>query len=637
MKSLQLIAIRPLSRCDKKFLKVLKVNRPYVFYHEYDFSGFSDKQRKVLTVPKMYPDLYSFTNSNKEKITINISAVVGENGSGKSSIVELFYVACYNLAVIKEVLFDEEEERLLGVKDLVKNINVEIFYKVNDQLLSLKLRGRDIEVSKCVNNIFVVDAQYQFDFHQFFYTISINYSLHALNSRVLGIWVKKVFHKNDGYRTPIVLNPFRKEGNIEINNEEYLIKYRLIANILGKISKSQKTINSLRNVIDRKVAYRLHANLNRGKFKYDSTGRPVFELTQKYGKTILPRVYHHFLNDAGFIPKDTLLNRYAQEYIIYKLINIASKYDPYKRLFQFFYEEKGELEAYLTILKTENSHITAKLVQAINSLSNKLYFDRKESFDLTISYLSGQLNKQVEFQGKELIDILPPPFFNLDIEFLNQGFFSELSSGEKQRVFSVATLLYHLNNLNSTNEKTISYKYHRVNIIFDELELYFHPELQRTLVNDILINVKKLDLKKINAMNILFITHSPFILSDIPSQNILVLEKDGSPKKDGLNLQTFGANIFDLLKHNFFLENGPMGELAKTTICNTIDWLNKEKRNLAEKTHHKQIIGIIGEPVLQIKLAEMYDEITKEHTEEQLLLKKIAALQNDLKKVQRNK
>lgn len=66
----------------------------------------------------------------------------------------------------------------------------------------------------------------------FFYSIILNYSHHALNSKFLGHWINTFFHKNDGYKTPGVINPMRTDGNFEINKEIYLSKHRLLANAL---------------------------------------------------------------------------------------------------------------------------------------------------------------------------------------------------------------------------------------------------------------------------------------------------------------------------------------------------------------------------------------------------------------------
>lgn len=609
MKDFKLIAIRPLTGCDKKFTKILSEGEPYVFYNEYDFLNYTDQSKIIKQGENLRPDLFSVKNNFKKDVKINISAIVGENGSGKSSIVELFYVSCYNISVLNEVLFDEDEERLLNSKDIVPDINVDIFYKIDSDVFLLKLIKTEIKIFSLQEGSFVEIRNHAFSLNDFFYTISINYSLHSLNSAVLGDWVKRIFHKNDGYQTPIVLNPFRSNGNIEINNEEYLVKSRLISNVLGKINGRFKPGDSLRNILDKKIAYRLKVELNREKFKYDKNNKPIFEITQEIGDIILPLVFKHFLKNKNFVPEDTLLNRYAIEYILKKLKSIASKYQPYKRLFRYFYEDAIKADDFLFMLAEDNSHITFKLIQAINFLSNDLYFNRKESFDLTVSYLSNQLDKERTTKGKELIEILPPAFFKLDIEFKDSDTFSLLSSGEKQRVYSIATLIYHLINLNSTNPKIINHKYKRVNVIFDELELYFHPELQRKLINDIIESIKKINLKEIDAINILLITHSPFILSDIPDTNILFLTEKGLPEKNREKIKTFGGNIHELLSHSFFLNNGFIGEFAKTRIQTIIDKLNPDEKKLKKDLNRDLIWGeiqIIGEPFLKEKLEEMY-------------------------------
>ena len=82
----------------------------------------------------------------------------------------------------------------------------------------------------------------------FFYTIATNYSLQAYISHdykneptvsysvqeqanVPGesIWLDNLFHKNDGYMCPLVLNPYRDKGKIDMENEEHLTEQRLEA------------------------------------------------------------------------------------------------------------------------------------------------------------------------------------------------------------------------------------------------------------------------------------------------------------------------------------------------------------------------------------------------------------------------
>ncbi len=113
------------------------------------------------------PDLYSFTNSLKKEIKLNISAIVGQNGSGKSSLVELFYVSCFNISVINQVLYDEVDQRLLGPEDVVKDIKVEIFFQLNDHIYMINLIDNKIKNYILIDETFKINKE-KFDLKDFF-------------------------------------------------------------------------------------------------------------------------------------------------------------------------------------------------------------------------------------------------------------------------------------------------------------------------------------------------------------------------------------------------------------------------------------------------------------------------------------
>ena len=66
-------------------------------------------------------------------------------------------------------------------------------------------------------------------------------------------------------------------------------------------------------------------------------------------------------------------------------------------------------------------------------------------------------------------------------------------------------------------------------------------------------------------LHIIIASHSPFILSDLPKENIIFLE-EGKQVKPFKGKQTFGANIHTLLSDGFFMSDGLMGEFAKGKI-----------------------------------------------------------------------
>ena len=218
-------------------------------------------------------------------------------------------------------------------------------------------------------------------------------------------------------------------------------------------------------------------------------------------------------------------------------------------------------------------------------------------------------------------------------------YLDKLSSGEKQQIYSISSILYHLSNIDSVhsdlNKKRVTYK--RILIILEEIELYYHPALQKEFIKYLLDGLRQLHLSSVLAISIIVVTHSPFVLSDIPTSNIIAL-KDGNMEND--SLQSFGANIHDLLKNSFFLNSGSRGlfaewiikeitkalELYKNDDQNNNLWLLNYPR---EKVH--KLIMIIDEPIIQRVLLEQFRQVfTDEKRAERIL-----ELQTELERLNR--
>jgi hypothetical protein len=105
--------------------------------------------------------------------------------------------------------------------------------------------------------------------------------------------------------------------------------------------------------------------------------------------------------------------------------------------------------------------------------------------------------------------------------------------------------------------------YNQVCIVMEEVELYYHPEYQKSYLNYLLEQISRAGLSRLKSLNLVFVTHSPFILSDITRNDILCLENG---VQVDLKFQTFGANIHDLLRHPFFMKNGTIGDYAQKVI-----------------------------------------------------------------------
>lgn len=697
MSGFKLLAIRPSNDCDEQFLKNLNQDDFYKFYQNYDFI-IDEKESNVVEVKHKSSDPKNLYGEN-----ISISAVVGKNGSGKSTIVELFslFVFCLakqldliNINTFKEShkLSVKNQNRLHNELESFKLFNCEIYFFIDNKIQGLIKNKKGFESitfekipsnnlkedlfipkSKLVlSSVTTESEKNKFLTNSFFYSILANYSLYGLNTNETGIWLRSIFHKNDGYQTPIVLNPMRTQGKIDINRLTYLSKSRLLGNVFKELEEGQKEKESLRSLINNKIVEKITLELDFEKFKIvdennlkpeqkaidiiDIDDKSIYlEFTAK-NKYIYKYDYFALLIEA-FFPENDLMNVsfsnsnikiICKEYILKKLEIIIKKYPQFKAYKNKVFRSNAQEETikkYFKSLANDFTHSTFKIRQALNFIVCDLYYlnnEKTKTYELSTSSKGGISDivnsKRKELLNKELIhnkklynnnpsesdlkqnnkdsykrhsltNYLPPSFLEVDFEFKKEGSFKDLSSGEKQMIYSINSIVYHLINLDSIYtmdiEDNLCYKC--FNIVLDEIELYFHPEFQRIFISQLIKSINFL--KGFNyKYNIIFLTHSPFILSDIPSSNILRLN-EGKPDSFKEHEKTFGANIHELLTHSFFMES-TTGEYAQIKIREIVDFYYKVKSNNIEKHllldeyNEKQkgfhyIHNIIGEEVIK--------------------------------------
>ncbi len=184
---------------------------------------------------------------------------------------------------------------------------------------------------------------------------------------------------------------------------------------------------------------------------------------------------------------------------------------------------------------------------------------------------------------------------------------SMLSSGELQMMHTLSTHAYHIRNIMSVKRDAI--KYHNINMVFDEVEICFHPEYQRQFISRLLAMLNALcRIKRNYNFNIFILTHSPFILSDVPSSNTLYMDNG---KAINVESESFGQNISDLLNQNFFLDSF-VGDFSAKKINSLIDFLLNKKRNLGwTEESARRFMEIIGDEFLKRNLIKKYKEVFK--------------------------
>lgn len=781
-KGFRIIAVRAFQNCASVVMRALYWDTTYFLCNDY-IDAYGDdgkwfgirKQRQGDTIRH---DFFKLPLQNDDRgvarktPVVSVSAIVGKNGDGKSSLVELILRIINNFGI--ECGFTEDQDSLVHVN----GVEAILYYEVNGILYYIVCS--DGGVSSSFGKLNKSKQEMRNHQQQLFYTVVANYSIYAYNARHLQrevdddqeSWINGVFHKNDSYQTPLVLNPMRIDGNFDINKEETLCRQRLMsiyadlgddedARVINdnKIASGfafnledeskletvtmkryfQRTwkstsLNSAAGDLERQLqslmATKKSPKLELMGFEYQdqvwfwmkyAKMWEKYESLFKLAEEVVGEVYSdnkaeddnsetdlkRYLRAANAAFEYILYDRYEKKqvlsslanvndackrltglqfqrlvliidvcelwsrhpwfkvntfataikqytedsrtngierchallYVIYKTIHIFTQYrrfpeflrvEPYFYLFDRQYEDGTGYYTGLPqcfdklFIDKEKKHIgkkydTLKLRQTINYLvfgSFRLsrvrdgYVSRDFGYEnyVTFDRLQSFIAKAKTRCNEETIALLPPPIFIGDI-LIREGedrsgnprfAMNSLSSGELQMLNSISTYIYHLRNLNYHTRATDSIEYSNVNLVQEEVELYFHPEYQRQYVYRMLRQIGQARLENINAINIILVTHSPFVLSDIPINNVLFL-KGGKPVRV-MQENTFGANIHSLLQNGFFLEGAPIGEFAKVKINCMFERLHQGEygEDLFEE------IKLVSEPLLKTQLYQLY-------------------------------
>lgn len=695
MNDFKLIAITPLKGCSGTFSKSLTLGKPFQFYHQYDIKTVGKEKITRVTKNDRHQginDLYKLSNG----IKLNISAVAGKNGSGKSTIFELFYYVVYLTATrpsagenallnkawgylqhqrdkaeqhrlsliltaklhgfekidkekVKEIenleayIFEIIRENELKINSrryssfsqvcrhtasqllnrisdlnneiqkekakealLDKSFNVSVLYETEGEVRELLCRDGVVEH-------FRFDQQSdggkfpleEFSLNGFFYTISLNYSHHSLNSKNLGHWINKLFHKNDGYRTPVVINPMRHDGNFNINDELKLSRERLLSTLAYDLMHGDDNL-----LLER---YRV------AKYIFTPKNGPALGHIEPITLEVAQKRAAIDINS-----RKGSYGAVAFGYLNKKISKIYENYDFLKDK-----EYRDELSSESNIF-TDKSHVMRKIDGTLNFLKfanteshNKIWHKSRGYGPISLTpeefkdYLKLFGEEADQAKPEDIIKFALPGFFNIDFEFMDiktssgKIKLSDMSSGEQQSIFNLNTILYHLYNIESIHPKEQGAKmaktfskravYSNVNIVLDEVELYYHPQMQRALVKNLVSSLENLkESSGIRAINICILTHSPFILSDIPASNVLLLERNSQGRSvvKANKGETFAANINDLLADNFFLEDTLIGDFASDQIISLIKRINQSN----PLDQDDQFIELIGDPYLRTSL-----------------------------------
>ena len=690
----------------------------------YPFGKFSDcrdifindqKYQKILKEVKenqeFINELYKLDNL-KSSPKINLNCIVGKNGAGKSSLIALEYRIINNFSC--KIKFCLQHYNQDYHPTWAYGFNAELYYELDDKLFCIKITNNNISnnseffqkqkeyepnrvqfISKendsinslfevleaARNNINLTDRQIHNSFlnkeqkllselsNTIFYSISTNYSLYS-NSVVKDSfteqeesWLNNLFHKNDGYFTPIVLVPYKEKGTvIDTKKELSLANERVSTLSILTYAENNKT-TFIDSFFPTKIAYslinsteyekKIHKKLDGilDSIDYNSIGidtREEIEIrieleddikniwnellfSEEKNKKYIDMIKCNQKSDRINFDE---LKQNTLTYLMYKTIKVCIYYDFYKNLFlgsdivYNYYSDKNKFTEIIKKLvnefieKNNVNFMNLKIKQCITFLDNlniyvndNLFVEQEDCYILGIvSFINYFCSNNKMLNYDYIFKNLLPSFFYKELYFSTRNnekklerTLSSLSSGESQLFNTISYAIYHMKNASCIQNDKQRIKYKNINLVFDEAELYYHPEYQRTFISDLLGILKRSNLRnKITSINITLITHSPFMLSDIPTTNITYL--NGGHIDDTIINETLAANIYDLLKNQFFMES-TYGENSKKIIQNFINEYHlyiKTGKISNRMSFYKKFIRNIGESYLRSLLDNMY-------------------------------
>ncbi|MFA2833451.1 AAA family ATPase [Bacillus paranthracis] len=542
---------------------------------------------------------------------LNVTGIAGENGTGKSNVLDF----------LKNLSTYEHEDYLLCFKkdNRYYLAGTECAIELPSEMKIERINKTDA-FSSCrfvyLSNIF--DITRTEETTESLFNISTNFLI-----REEGM---------EGFRA----NEFLRQITFSLNKKlSALIDFKLPEKIICRINNSvtdQSFNELLGNELNKLVKYIQNRNAQEDDFEFEKNLKLVKKIRGVLQQVLIQQkddnfyfrfLYHIFtvyLHEVTALPKVLAIFLIKQIYYFEELV---------------LYLTKCLRDKTTIVIRQVEEHVLVGFHKIHNSFQNEfsdlfLKFSKRESLNIrkfknrwlratsakitTIERFTDifeESSRTNEYINIQYTDPNLQEFIQYySISFMKTGYlqfeWTELSAGQ-------VALLNIYSRLHYAMKKTPK-KFKEIIIIIDEGELYFHPEWQRKWLWYILNVVSTIFHDK--QVQIIQSTHSPFVLSDLPNHNVIFLKKDNNGDArviEGLedNQLTFAANIHMLLSNSFFMENGLVGEVAKTKINQLIKEL--QTKNSKEINRNKDEITkqlrYIGEPIVRNKLFSMLSDI----------------------------
>lgn len=615
----------------------------FTFNNQFAFEHNADKDGYILSISlnKSYVDIFPSQLST-------ITGVVGRNGAGKSTLMHCLKMLYGQLPRLTSPLFfcflDNQHK------------TIETYYYSGGGIPSMKTMRVDVDADKELRALYSVNPAKEYTLttwagdngkingfkYPFVNTtcayLSSNFDSHrediydgivnqSTNAR-MELFLKEYIPQNE--RNAIRQSKSKKQQNKIDIFPSYLKDFHKaeLKSSVRFISYANKQQRG--NLPDLPKDILIEFNFDDYRYIADNDDRNIFVLNAAK------------LNEIHTMAAGLINSANSKKEAFSNLLHLCTFYYAIRnKLFDSNSYTKGDLEGTLDMILREPEVLFGTIKRTLGelNLSDKTEKERRLIRSILGRGFSSALANATLITDEPMIERSPTNFsFKVDghlwnlldrifditygdeINFMDYSWGYGLSTGEE-------ALLTHFSRLYEIKRRI---KRSRLMLLIDEGDLYFHPQWQKNYINYLMEGISFIFHN--NKVQLVLSTHSPFIVSDLPKQNLIFLkkEKDGkciiSPSE--IHTETFAANIHELFTNTFFLEDGLMGEYARKYLNDLIEDIKKEVIISLDRyeNYYKNRIALLGEQFLKSKIIELVAQRSDFSTVDQIFERRSSEL-----------
>lgn len=537
-----------------------------------------------------------FFKEKSDDPIVNITAIIGGNGSGKTSLIETIVKSIKNPSRKNILVFKKENS-------LVINSDIEV-------------KGEGVQVNRVS---FFEDLP-----ELYYYTNCYSGEPSKFRKVVTDLSIDNLAGKNFLGRSNIdhLRFVFNKQGERILEKLELLFHKKNKLKINMEIVEIKKYLNAK---YEKEKNYFEKLELKKDEFGDEHIENIFKDLLQKYNETVNHKELNK--NKKENIPHELeeiikmiiYYNLFIHYYVFFCYENVFYNSDSFSQFHNNFEISIGNKDLSEKIVLLKNI-ITGKSLysnESIRRTNYEEYFtENKKRIEVIDSYFETiKFHHILPIDRHDHDEVLPNNRLDFVIDILN-------SKNEK---YNISDFLNQIEILRDFDQNSFYFKWVGMSygekamvdlfsrfypfmregkknklIFIDEGELGFHPEWQRKYIKLLVDYFNSFDG---NQIQIIITSHSPIVISDLPKKNIVFRSKEGDKSAPDIS-ETFAQNIHTILYDSFFLKEGTIGEFAKEFIVKLfreIEYLTLKNKEAVWKK-----IQIIGEPIIKKKFEQEY-------------------------------